>query len=81
MRITERWLDETRGLRWVMWGAMIFTPCIVYLGVGLAFFEPGSWVWSGLKWSVYGATLGAVMGITGWLRLLLSRLLRIGRQD
>lgn len=64
-----------------MWGAMIFAPCIVYTGVGVVFFEPGSWVWEGLRWSVYGALLGAVIGITGWLRLLLSRLLRISRQD
>ena len=64
-----------------MTGAMIFAPCVVYLGMVLMFADTDSQWWSGIAWAAYGAFGGAVIGITGWLRLLLSRLLRISRQD
>jgi len=81
VRLSQRWLDETRGLRWIMLGAMAFVPSVVYLGMVLMFAETDSGWWQGIRWATYGAFVGATVGITGWLRLLLSRLLRIGRQD
>jgi len=79
VRLGQKWLDETRGLRWIMIGAGVFAPCAVYIGMVFVFSQPGSALWNGLQWAVYGALAGATVGITGWLRLLLSRLLRIGR--
>ncbi len=79
MRIGQRWLDETRGLRWIMFGALLFAPCVIYIGMVVVFAPADSAFWEHLHWAIYGAFAGATIGITGWLRLLLSRLLRIGR--
>ncbi|QGG79954.1 hypothetical protein GH975_04910 [Litorivicinus lipolyticus] len=80
MRLGERWLDEQRGLRWVVWGSLIFMPSLAYLLVTFVVSEPGSGWWEGIRFAAYGAFIGAVLGLTGWIRLLISRLLRIRRQ-
>lgn len=80
MRITQRWLDEERGIKWIVWGAMLFMPCLVYLGVAFWLGEQSEIIWSGVGYAAYGALGGAVIGLTGWVRLLISRLLRIKQQ-
>ena len=80
MRLSDRWLDEQRGLRWVVWGSLLFMPSVVYLCVVFVISEPGTPWWDGIRYAAYGAFMGAVLGLTGWIRLLISRLLRIRRQ-
>lgn len=80
MRITQRWLDEERGLKWIVWGSMVFMPCVVFVGVALWLGEDNNPLWGGIEYATYGALIGATVGLTGWIRLLISRLLRIKKQ-